>query len=373
MNAAPVNTRTFEPIRSWLKPVSEPLVIAGPCGAETFEQLHRTAGELKALHRISLFRCGVWKPRTRPNDFEGKGEEALKWLNDIKNEFGLKVTVEVANAAHTELALKYGVDVVWLGARTMANPFSVQEVADALKGSDIPVLIKNPVHDDLQLWIGGIERVCNNGITKVAAVHRGFHFYGKTKYRNRPLWQIPIELRTVVPDLPILCDPSHISGSRELVPQVAQHALDIGMDGLMIESHYDPSLALSDARQQLTPADLGELLNRLIVRKRDSSNKEFTNKLGELRHIIDEIDDELLHVLKKRLQVIEKIGDYKKEHNITIFQLARWQEILRTRGQWADNLGISRHHVEKVCQLLHEESIRVQNAVMNETPKDAGE
>jgi chorismate mutase len=365
MNAVIPVTRSFQPIRSWLKPVAEPLVIAGPCGAESFGQLQRTAGELSALKKVSLFRCGVWKPRTRPNDFEGKGEEALKWLQDIKQQFGLKVTVEVATAAHTELALKYGVDVVWLGARTMANPFSVQEVANSLKGTDTPVLIKNPIHDDLQLWIGGIERICNNGLTKVAAVHRGFHFYGKTKYRNRPLWQIPIELRTVFPDLPIICDPSHISGTRDLIPQVAQKALDIGMDGLMIESHYDPSVALSDARQQLTPADLGDLLDRLIVRDRDCDDKEFTDKLQELRRIIDEVDDELLHVLKKRLQIIERIGEYKKAHNITIFQLERWQEILRTRGQWADKLGISRQHVEKLCQLLHDESIRLQNSVMN--------
>jgi chorismate mutase len=368
MDAAVSRAHTFPSIRSWLKAEAEPLVIAGPCGAESFDQLHRTAGELKALHRISLLRCGVWKPRTRPNDFEGKGEDALKWLRDIRAEFGLPFAVEIATAGHAELALKYGVDVVWLGARTMANPFSVQEVADSLRGTDIPVLVKNPIHDDLNLWIGGIERVCNAGITKIAAVHRGFHFYGRTKYRNRPLWQIPIELRTIFPDLPILCDPSHISGNRDLIPQVSQKALDIGMDGLMIESHYDPAVALSDARQQLTPSDLGDLLAKLVVRRPRSADPEFTDRLHELRKVIDEIDDELLNLLKKRLQIVERIGEFKKAHNITIFQLERWQEILRTRGQWADKLGIQRQHVEKICQLLHEESIRVQNAVMN--PKD---
>ncbi len=373
MNAAPVLTRHFQPIRSWLPAAAEPLVIAGPCGAESFEQVRRTAGELKALGTVSMFRCGVWKPRTRPNDFEGKGEEALRWLRDIKAEFGLRLTIEVATAAHTELALKYGIDSVWLGARTMANPFSVQEVADALKGSDIPVFIKNPIHDDLQLWIGGIERVCNNGLNKVAAIHRGFHFYGKSRYRNRPLWQIPIELRTVFPELPILCDPSHISGNRELIPQVAQKALDIGMDGLMIESHYDPTVALSDARQQLTPSDLGDLIENLVVRQPGCADPEFADKLQELRRVIDEIDEEILHVLKKRLQVVRQIGAYKKEHNITIFQLERWQEILRTRGQWADRIGLSRIHVERLCQLLHEESIRVQNEVMNEGDDDAAE
>jgi chorismate mutase len=366
MNVAPPETRHFKPLTSWVKPVAEPFVIAGPCGAESPEQLITTARQLKALNRVSLFRCGVWKPRTRPNDFEGRGEEALSWLNDVKKETGLKVAVEVANATHTELALKYGIDVVWLGARTMANPFSVQEVADALKGADIPVLVKNPIHDDLQLWVGGIERLSNNGLTRLAAVHRGFHFYGKTKYRNKPLWQIPIELRTIFPDLPLICDPSHISGNRELIPQVSQKALDLGMDGLMIESHYDPSVALSDARQQLTPSALGELLEKLVVRKRASDDTEFIDSLAELRKIIDEIDDDLLNLLKKRLQVIEKIGQYKKAHNITIFQLERWQEILRTRGQWGDKLGIPRQHVEKICQLLHEESIRLQTHVLND-------
>lgn len=325
----------------------------------------RTAKELAATGKVALFRAGVWKPRTRPNAFEGRGEEALKWLNDVKKETGFKITVEVANAQHAELALKYGVDVLWIGARTTVNPFSVQEIADALKGTDIPVMVKNPIHADLQLWIGAIERVYNNGIHKIAAIHRGFHFYGKTKYRNKPLWQLPIELRTLFPDLPIICDPSHISGNRELIASVSQKALDLGMNGLMIEAHYDPSVALSDAQQQLTPAALSELMGRLVVRKQSSDNPVTTDKLLELRKMIDEIDDELMNVLKKRLQVIEEIGTYKKEHNIAIFQLERWQEILRTRGQWADKMGISRQHIEKICQLLHEESIRIQNGLMN--------
>ncbi len=355
----------FDALHNWLPVVAEPLLISGPCGAETYEQVMRTAKELKEINKVSLFRAGVWKPRTRPNAFEGKGEEALKWLVDVKKEYGFKVTVEVANAQHTELALKYGVDVLWIGARTTVNPFSVQEIADVLKGVKVPVMVKNPIHADLQLWIGAIERVYNSGISQIAAIHRGFHFYGKTKYRNKPMWQLPIELRTLFPDLPIICDPSHISGNRELIPSVAQKALDLGMNGLMIESHYNPEIALSDAQQQLTAAQLNELISKLVLRKQNCADEITTNTLTELRKIIDEIDDELINVLKRRLQIIEQIGTYKKEHNITIFQLDRWQEILRTRGQWADKIGVSRQHIEKICQLLHEESIRVQNGLMN--------
>jgi chorismate mutase len=355
----------FNSLDTWLPALKQPMLISGPCGAESLEQLHLTAKGLKAIDAVSLFRAGVWKPRTRPNAFEGKGEEALKWLKNIQQEFGFLITVEVANAHHVELALKYGIDVLWIGARTTVNPFSVQEIADALKGVQIPVMVKNPIHADLQLWIGAIERIYNTGNHNIAAIHRGFHFYGKTKYRNKPLWQLPIELRTLFPDLPIICDPSHISGNRELIPQVAQKALDLGMNGLMIESHYNPSIALSDAAQQFTPEDLNLLLQRLVIRNTTVGSYEQKNKLDELRKIIDEIDDDIINALKKRIQVIEQIGTYKKEHNIAIFQLQRWQEILRTRGQWADKMGLSRQHIEKLCQLLHEESIRIQNGLMN--------
>ncbi|MEI8136224.1 MAG: chorismate mutase [Bacteroidota bacterium] len=353
------------PLNNWLPITAEPLLIAGPCGAESLDQLIATAKGLKALNKVSLFRAGVWKPRTRPNTFEGKGEEALKWLKEIKKEFGFKITVEVANAQHTELALKYGIDVLWIGARTTVNPFSVQEIADVLKGTDIPVMVKNPIHADLQLWIGALERVNNSGITKLAAIHRGFYVYGKTKYRNKPMWQLPIELRTLFPELPIICDPSHISGNIELIPSVAQKALNLGMNGLMIESHFNPTIALSDAEQQLTPNELGELISKLILRKPVCNDNAVIDKLAELRNIIDEVDEELINVLKKRTQIIEEIGLYKKEHNITIFQLERWQELLRTRIQLAQKLGLSPNHVEKICQLLHEESIRIQNALMN--------
>lgn len=356
----------FESIKTWLPSINEPLIISGPCGAESLEQLLKTARQLKEINKISLFRAGVWKPRTRPNSFEGKGEEALQWLTEVKKQFGFKITVEVANAQHTEMALKYGVDVLWIGARTTANPFSVQEIADALKGIDVPVMIKNPIHADLQLWIGAIERIYNSGISKIAAIHRGFHYYGKTKYRNKPFWQIPIELRTLFPDLPIICDSSHISGNKDLIPSVSQKALDLGMNGLMIETHYNPDLALSDASQQYTPSQLNQLISKLVLRNQLSEDELITNKLSDFRKIIDEIDDELLNVLKKRMQIIEKIAMHKKEQNISIFQLGRWQEILRTRVQWADKIGVSRQHIEKICILLHEESIRLQNKLMNE-------
>ena len=356
----------FESIKTWLPSINEPLIISGPCGAESLEQLLKTAQQLKEINKVSLFRAGVWKPRTRPNSFEGKGEEALQWLTEVKKQFGFKITVEVANAQHTEMALKYGVDVLWIGARTTANPFSVQEIADALKGIDVPVMIKNPIHADLKLWIGAIERIYNSGISKIAAIHRGFHYYGKTKYRNKPFWQIPIELRTLFPDLPIICDSSHISGNKELIPSVSQKALDLGMNGLMIETHYNPDLALSDASQQYTPSQLNQLISKLVLRNQLSEDELITNKLSDFRKIIDEIDDELLNVLKKRMQIIEKIALHKKEQNISIFQLGRWQEILRTRVQWADKIGVSRQHIEKICILLHEESIRLQNKLMNE-------
>lgn len=357
---------TISPLNSWIDLNNNScLLISGPCGAESLDQLLQTAEALKALGSVQLFRSGVWKPRTRPGSFEGKGEQALLWLKEVKSQFGFKTTVEVATAQHVELALKHGVDVLWIGARSSSNPFSVQEIADALQGVDVPVLVKNPVQADLPLWIGALERVQRAGIHKLAAVHRGFHFYGKNRYRNEPLWQIPIELRTQFPELPLICDPSHIAGKRELLGEVAQKALDLGYDGLMIESHCNPDAALSDREQQLKPSELGDLLAKLVHREQVHKGDARENRLIELRAIIDRIDEELLNNLQRRTQVIEQIGTYKKEHNISIFQLERWQEILRTRAEWAGRLGLSPSHVEKICQLLHEESIRLQNALMN--------
>jgi chorismate mutase len=355
----------IQALNTWITEENEPLLIAGPCGAETEEQVLQTAKGISEIPRVKLFRAGIWKPRTRPNSFEGVGEEGLVWLTEVQKQFGLKTTVEVANAQHTELALKHGVDVLWIGARTTGNPFSVQEIADVLRGVDIPVFIKNPIHADIQLWLGAIERFANSGLSKLAAIHRGFHYAGKTKYRNKPLWEIAIELKTLLPELPIICDPSHISGKRELIPHVAPKAHDLGMNGLMIESHVNPAVALSDAQQQLTPAALKELLNNLVYRQTSSQNPECSDQLSRFRNMIDEVDDELINVLKKRMSIIEKIGEYKKEHHITIFQLERWQEILRNRPQWAEKLGIPRGFIEKICQQLHEESIRIQTEIMN--------
>lgn len=352
-------------LNTWITNSNEPLIIAGPCGAETEQQVLQTANELSKIENIKLFRAGIWKPRTRPNAFEGVGEKGLVWLTEVQKQFKFKTAVEVANAQHTELALKHGVDVLWVGARTTGNPFSVQEIADVLKGVDIPVFIKNPIHADLQLWLGAIERFSNSGITKLAAIHRGFHYAGKTKYRNKPLWEIAIELKTLLPELPIICDPSHISGNRELIPHVARKALDLGMNGLMIESHINPTVALSDAQQQLTPTELNDLLKDLVYRQSSTQNPECVDKLTQFRKMIDEVDDELINVLKKRMTIIEQIGKYKKEQDLTIFQLSRWQDILRSRSQWAEKLGIPRAHIEKICQLLHEESIRIQTELMN--------
>ncbi len=355
----------FKPLNSWVTKNNEPLIIAGPCGAESEIQVFDTAKQLSEIPAVKIFRAGIWKPRTRPNSFEGVGEIGLQWLKRVKTETGLKTTVEVANAKHAELALKNDVDVLWIGARTTVNPFSVQEIADVLKGVDIPVFIKNPVHADLQLWLGAIERVSNAGITKIAAIHRGFHYSGKSKYRNKPFWEIAIELKTLLPELPIICDPSHICGNTELLQSVSQKALDLGMNGLMIESHHNPAQALSDASQQLLPKDLKALLNNLIYRQPATQNALFNDRLSQLREIVDEIDDELLNILRKRLLIMEKVGEYKKEHHITIFQLQRWQQILKTREQWAEKIGLPKAFVEKFCVMLHEESIRVQTEIMN--------
>jgi len=355
----------IQALNTWITKDKESLIVAGPCGAETRQQVMDATDGISKIPSVKLFRAGIWKPRTRPNSFEGVGEEGLKWLNDVQQQYGLKTTVEVANAQHVELALKYKVDVLWIGARTTVNPFSVQEIADAIKGVDIPVMIKNPIHADLHLWIGALERINNAGINKLVAIHRGFHFAGKSKYRNKPMWEIAIELKTLFPQLPIICDPSHIGGKSELIESISQKALNLGMNGLMIEAHPHPDKALSDASQQITPHELKDMLQRLQFPETVCDDVEFANKLKSLQQMIDEVDDELINILAKRLQIIEEIALYKKERNITVFQLERWQEILRTRSQWAEKLGLSRNHIEKICQLLHEESIRVQNEAIN--------
>lgn len=360
-----MSTLTISPLSDWLPNATKPIIISGPCGAESEEQILTTAREIAKLNRVTVFRAGIWKPRTRPNSFEGVGSIGLQWLKKVKQETGLLTTVEVANAQHVEEALKNNVDILWIGARTTVNPFSVQEIADALAGVDIPVMVKNPIHPDLQLWIGAIERINNAGITKIAAIHRGFHSSQKTQYRNAPMWEIPIELKSQFPQLPIFCDISHISGKKDLLFDTAQIALDLDVNGLMIESHINPKEALSDAKQQITPSELGKLLCDLTVRKASSKNKEFTTQLEKLRKVIDEIDEELMQVLARRMEVIEKIGEYKRENDVTILQIDRLIEILETRVNSGSFKGLDKSFVKNICLLLHQESIRKQNELMN--------
>jgi chorismate mutase len=355
----------IQPLNSWATVTKEPFLIAGPCSAETEEQLVATAHLLAKTGRVSVLRAGIWKPRTRPGEFEGIGSIGLEWLKRAKAETGLPTAVEVATAKHVEEALAAGVDVLWIGARSTANPFTVQEIADALKGVDIPVIVKNPVNPDLSLWIGALERVNNAGITKLAAIHRGFSSHEKTAFRNEPMWDLAINLKTLAPDLPIICDPSHICGNRELIPYIAQKALDLDMQGLIIESHIDPSVAWTDAKQQLTPAALDELMGRLEIRKASAGTPEVKDALAVLRSEIDKIDDLVIQKIGERMKIAEKIGQHKKDNGITILQVGRWDEILNKRLAYGKALNLSNEFTEKLLELLHSESIRKQTEIMN--------
>lgn len=346
------------------KRTDRPFVIAGPCSAETRDQMLETTQKLGSSN-IDLLRAGVWKPRTRPGNFEGVGEEGLKWLREAGDIIGKPITVEVANSSHVELALKQGVDVLWVGARTTVNPFMVQEIADALKGTDVPVLVKNPVNPDVELWIGAIERFQSVGLTNVAAIHRGFSTFQKSPFRNSPNWNIPIELKRRMPELPIICDPSHICGTRELLAEVAQRAIDLNMDGLMLEAHRDPSKAWSDAEQQITPQELENILSELVWRNPNALDLEVKSKLEELRSTIDGLDRDILDLLIDRLEVTRKIGAYKKDHNITILQHQRWNEILQDRQTYVEGKRLSSRFLYKFLEAIHEESIQQQTAVMN--------
>jgi len=355
----------IQPLSSWITAKAQPLLIAGPCSAETEEQLVATAHLLAATGKVTALRAGIWKPRTRPGEFEGIGSIGLEWLKRAKAETGLPTAVEVATAKHVEEALKGGVDILWIGARSTANPFTVQEIADALKGVDIPVMIKNPVNPDLSLWIGALERVNNAGITKLAAIHRGFSSYEKTAFRNEPMWDLAINLKTHAPELPIICDPSHISGNRELIPYVSQKALDMDMQGLMIESHIDPSVAWTDAKQQLTPSALAELIDRLALRQPEVVNSQVKDALADLRNGIDKIDDLVIAKLAERMKLVEQIGNYKKDNGITILQVNRWDEILQKRTNYGKALNLNPEFTEKLLELIHGESIRKQTEIMN--------
>jgi chorismate mutase len=337
-----------------------PVVIAGPCSAETEEQVMDTATQL-AHKGVKIFRAGIWKPRTKPGGFEGVGVEGLPWLQRVKQETGMYVATEVATAKHVEAALKADIDVLWVGARTTANPFAVQEIADSLKGVDVPVLVKNPVNPDLELWIGALERINGAGIKRLGVIHRGFSSYDKKIYRNLPQWHIPIELRRRIPGLPILCDPSHIGGKRELVAPLCQQAMDLGFDGLIVESHCNPDCAWSDASQQVTPDVLDYILNLLVIRKETQT----TESLNELRNQIDECDNSIIEILSKRMRICREIGTFKKEHDMTILQTGRYNEILDKRGAQGALCGMDADFVKKVFEAIHEESVRQQMEIIN--------
>lgn len=350
----------FEPITLPGIENKRPLVIAGPCSAETEEQVLETAKEL-AAQGIKIFRAGIWKPRTKPGGFEGVGTVGLPWLKRVKEETGMYVATEVANQYHVFEALKYGVDILWIGARTAANPFSMQEIADALKGVNIPIFIKNPVNPDLELWIGAVERIYNAGIRKIGVIHRGFSAYDKRIYRNLPQWHIPIEMRRRFPNLPIICDPSHIGGKRDLIAPLCQQAMDLGFDGLIIESHCNPDNAWSDASQQVKPDVLAYILDMLIVRETSQS----TENLNELRRQIDELDNQLLDLLAKRMRVSREIGQYKKEHDMPVLQTARYDEILNKRVSQAQDMDMDGEFMKTILAAIHEESIRQQMVIIN--------
>ena len=340
-----------------------PVIIAGPCSAESEEQVMATARDLSAMG-IRIFRAGIWKPRTRPSAFEGVGSTGLPWLKRVKEETGMLTAIEVANVKHVYEALKYGIDIIWIGARTTANPFAVQEIADTLKGMDIPVMIKNPVNPDIELWIGAIERIHNAGIKRIVAIHRGFSIFAKSNFRNHPHWQIPIELKRRIPNLPVITDPSHICGSRERLYEVSQEAMDLNFDGIIIESHPDPDKAWSDPKQQLKPADLKAMLDRIVIRKMEVDNGlAFT--IGELRAEIDKLDDQIIDIFDQRMQIADQIGEYKKSHNVAILQSKRWDSILNKRLEMGLQKGLSNEFITRVFRAIHQESINHQARIMN--------
>ena len=358
-------------LKSWFDGFGNyPFIVAGPCSAESEEQVLSVASFLKSTNRVNLFRAGIWKPRTRPGTFNGVGVRALKWLQLVQSEYNLRTTVEVASPKHIDACLKHGVDILWIGARTVSNPFSVEEISSALKGVDIPVLIKNPLSPDIDLWQGAVERIHAAGINKIAAVHRGFSPFERTLYRNMPKWEIPIELRQRIANLPVICDPSHIAGRSDLVPEIAQKAMDLTMSGLMIEVHPDPSVALSDSTQQLNYNQFSSLLSSLIVRNTTVEDTGFLNQLEELRHQIDSIDYQLIELLASRMNISGKMGTYKFRNNVSVLQMERWLEIIRTRTDHGTRLSLDSLFIDKVMTLLHQESIRIQTAILKKPEAD---
>src|SRR5882672_4570925 len=342
-----------------------PLIISGPCSAETEEQVLETASRLAKTGKVDMIRAGIWKPRTRPGSFEGIGTKGLAWMQQARKQTGLPVTVEVATGKQVEDALHFDVDVLWIGARTTVNPFSVQEVADALRGVDVPVLIKNPINPDLELWIGAVERVAKAGIRQIGLIHRGFISYGNTEYRNAPMWHLAIDMKLRNPGMMMINDPSHICGRRDILLEIMQKAVDLDYDGLMIESHIDPDNAWSDAKQQVTPQRLKEMLETIIWRKEDVNSEEYHTALEKLRQQINHLDDELMQILSQRMKTAEKIGEYKKQNNITILQTNRWNEIIQRAFAKGEKLGLSKEFITKYFDAVHMESINHQNKIMN--------
>ncbi len=342
-----------------------PIIISGPCSAETEEQVLQTAQQLSKINSVDIFRAGIWKPRTRPGQFEGVGSTALEWLAKVKEYTGLLTTTEVATAKHIDDALKNNIDIIWIGARTTANPFSVQEIADALKGVNVPVMIKNPINPDIELWDGAVERIAKSGINKIALIHRGFSSYGNTTYRNAPTWHLAIEMKRRYPEFIFINDPSHICGKRETIQSIAQTSINLGYDGLMIETHISPDKALSDANQQITPSDLEKLLSNLIWRNENIDNEDLFNTIEKMRQQINHIDDELMGMLSIRMKIVDEIGEYKKQNDITILQTNRWNEILERAYKRCETLGLSKEFITKYFDAIHMESIHHQNKIMN--------
>lgn len=359
-----VSEMNILPISSWLD-TKYPLLISGPCSLETEEQVMSTAKELAKDERVQIFRGGVWKPRTRPGAFEGIGSVGLKWLAKVKEETGMLIATEVANAQHTREALAAGIDVFWIGARSTASPFTIQEIADELEGHDVIVFVKNPVNPDVQLWIGAFERLSRAGITKLGAIHRGFTPFQKTKFRNYPGWRTVIELKRLMPNLPIICDPSHIAGKRELLKEISQKSFDMGLDGLMVESHINPDVALSDASQQLTPSALGDLITDLRIKREHIDSPELENELELLRDRIDNLDTEIVEILSSRADLVKKIGEYKKASDVTALQIDRWTQMMDDRDALAEKLQVNRELVKSIFQIIHEESVRQQTDIIS--------
>ena len=344
----------------------KPIIISGPCSAETLEQTLATAQALAASGKVDIFRAGVWKPRTKPGMFEGNGEKALPWLVEVKNATGLPVATEVANAKHVEAALKYGVDLLWIGARTTSNPFSVQEVAEAIGGADVPVLVKNPMNADVELWNGAVERLAARGVKRLGLIHRGFSGYGSSQYRNTPMWHLALEIMKRLPELPIFCDPSHICGNRTGLLEVSQQAADLSFNGLMLESHVTPDSAWSDAKQQVTPERLTELLDSVIWRAEGSDSVAYQTSLDELRGVIDRLDDEILKLLSRRMEAAEGIGRIKRENNVMILQASRWNQVVERVLARSEELGLSPDFLKIILEAIHIESINKQNHVMKQ-------